>query len=89
MALEAAPGSSSRRGNGWAPSGPASPWECRATQSRQARPEEAQEPSWGAATKGAKFDGAAPQSDQAQAALAARAAARRRTARRGAITRLR
>ena len=24
-------------------------WECRAAQSRQARPEEAQEPSWGAA----------------------------------------
>jgi len=37
---------------GWAPSGPASPWECRATQSRLSRPEEAQEPSWGTA-KGA------------------------------------
>ena len=31
------------------PSGPASSWECRAAQSRQARPEEAQEPRWGAA----------------------------------------
>ena len=30
-----------------------SPWECRAAQSRQARPEEAQEPGWGAA-KGAR-----------------------------------
>ena len=44
-ALEAA--SSSTRGSGWALSGPASPWECRAAQSRQARLEEAQEPSWG------------------------------------------
>ena len=26
-----------------------SPWECRAAQSHQARPEEAREPSWGAA----------------------------------------
>ena len=50
-ALEAA--SSSNRGSGWAPSGSASPWECRAAQSRQARPEEAQEPSWGTA-KGAR-----------------------------------
>ena len=25
------------------------PWECRAAQSHQARPEEAQEPSWGTA----------------------------------------
>ena len=49
-ALEAA--GSSIRGTGWAPSGPASSWECRAARSRQARPEEAQEPSWGA-TKGA------------------------------------
>ena len=49
-ALEAA--SSSIRGSGWAPSGPASCWECRAAQSRQARPAKAQEPSWGAA-KGA------------------------------------
>ena len=46
-ALEAA--SASTRGSGWAPSGSASPWECRAARSRQARPEEAQEPSWGAA----------------------------------------
>ena len=30
---------------GWEPSGAATPWECRAAQSRQARPEEAQEPS--------------------------------------------
>eukprot|EP00964_Phaeocystis_antarctica_P137326 scaffold101846_cov60-Phaeocystis_antarctica.AAC.1 len=37
-ALEAA--CSSRRGSGWALSGPASSWECRAAQSRQARPEE-------------------------------------------------
>eukprot|EP00964_Phaeocystis_antarctica_P058822 scaffold34897_cov59-Phaeocystis_antarctica.AAC.5 len=39
-ALEAA--RSSTRGSGWAPSGPASSWECRAAHSRQARPEEAQ-----------------------------------------------
>ena len=45
-ALEAA--SSSTRGSGWAPSGPASSWECRA--GREARPEEAQQPSWGTAT---------------------------------------
>ena len=32
----------SPRGGGGAPSGRASPWECRAAQSRQARPEEAQ-----------------------------------------------
>ena len=32
---------------------PLYPWECRAALSRQARPEEAQEPSWGAAAKGA------------------------------------
>ena len=31
----------------------ASPWECRAAQSRQARPEEAWDPSWGAAKEGA------------------------------------
>ena len=49
-ALEAA--SSRTRGSGWAPSGPASSWEYRAAQSRQARPEEAREPSWDAA-KGA------------------------------------
>eukprot|EP00964_Phaeocystis_antarctica_P096583 scaffold62868_cov28-Phaeocystis_antarctica.AAC.1 len=49
-ALEAA--SSSNRGSGWAPRGPASSWECRAAQSRQARPEEAQEASWGAAKRG-------------------------------------
>ncbi len=30
-----------------------SPWECRAAQSRQARPEEAHEPSWGTAKAGA------------------------------------
>ena len=34
-------------GSGWAPSGQASPWEQRAAHSRQVRPEEAQEPSWG------------------------------------------
>ena len=28
------------------------PWECRAAQSRQLRPEKVQEPSWGAANKG-------------------------------------
>ena len=43
---------SSIRGSGWALSGPDSSWECRAAQSRQARPEEAQEPS-GGTTKGA------------------------------------
>ena len=41
---------SSIRGSGWALSGPASPWECRAAQSRQARPEEAPEP-WGTTSK--------------------------------------
>eukprot|EP00964_Phaeocystis_antarctica_P036641 scaffold20931_cov54-Phaeocystis_antarctica.AAC.5 len=41
--------SSSTRGSGWAPGGWASPWECQAAQSRQARPEEAQEPGWSAA----------------------------------------
>ena len=49
-ALEAA--RSSTRGGGWALSVPASAWECRAAQSREARPEEAQEPSCGTA-KGA------------------------------------
>ena len=34
-------------GSGRAPSGQASPWEHRAAHSRQVRPEEAQEPSWG------------------------------------------
>ena len=33
--------SSSTRGSGGAPNGAASSWECRAAQSRQARPEEA------------------------------------------------
>ena len=42
-ALEAA--SSSTRDGGWTPSGWASPWECRAAQSRRAHREEAQEPS--------------------------------------------
>eukprot|EP00964_Phaeocystis_antarctica_P040605 scaffold23210_cov45-Phaeocystis_antarctica.AAC.1 len=41
---------SSIRGGGWVPSGWASPWECRAAQSRQARPEKAQGPSLGAST---------------------------------------
>ena len=49
-ALEAA--GSSSRGGGWAANGPTSLWEWRAAQSHRARPEEAQEPSWGAA-KGA------------------------------------
>ena len=40
---------SSTRGSGWVPSGLASYWECRTAQSHQARPEEAQEPSWGTA----------------------------------------
>eukprot|EP00964_Phaeocystis_antarctica_P013597 scaffold7457_cov62-Phaeocystis_antarctica.AAC.2 len=40
---------SSTRGSDWALRGPASPWECRAAQSRQECPEEAQEPSWGTA----------------------------------------
>ena len=40
---------SSSRGGGWPPGGPASPWECRAARSRQARPEEAQAPRRGAA----------------------------------------
>ena len=41
--LEAA--RSSSWGGGWDPSGWASPWECRAAQSRRARLREAQEPS--------------------------------------------
>ena len=45
--LEAA--RSSSRGGGWGPSGWASPWECRAARSRQARAEEAQGASWGTA----------------------------------------
>eukprot|EP00964_Phaeocystis_antarctica_P002620 scaffold1371_cov55-Phaeocystis_antarctica.AAC.4 len=48
-ALEAA--RSSPRGGGWALSGPAFSWECRAARSRQARSEEAQEPSWGTARR--------------------------------------
>eukprot|EP00964_Phaeocystis_antarctica_P017435 scaffold9629_cov72-Phaeocystis_antarctica.AAC.1 len=48
-ALEAA--RSSTRGSGWAPSGSASVWECRAAWSRQARPGEALEPSWGIAKR--------------------------------------
>ena len=50
--------SSSTRGGGWAPApgGPASSWECRAAQSRQARPEEAQEPSWGSHRQGEHFE---------------------------------
>ena len=49
-ALEAA--RSSTRGSGWAPSGSASVWECRAAWSRQARPGEALlEPSWGTAKR--------------------------------------
>eukprot|EP00964_Phaeocystis_antarctica_P049091 scaffold28431_cov83-Phaeocystis_antarctica.AAC.1 len=46
--------STSTRGNGGAPIGAASFWECRAAQSRQARPEElgTGKPSWGT-TKGA------------------------------------
>ena len=39
---------SSNRGSGWTPSGPASPWACRAARSRQARSEEAREPRCGA-----------------------------------------
>ena len=49
-ALEAA--SLSTRGSGWTLSEPDPPWERQAAQSHQARPEEAQEPSWGTA-KGA------------------------------------
>ena len=40
------------RGGGGAPSGRASLWECRAAQSRQARPEEPQGASWGTAKEG-------------------------------------
>ena len=62
VALKAA--RSSTRGSGWAPSGPASPWECCAAQSHQARPVEAQEPSSGAGAElgrcpGRHFDHAA------------------------------
>ena len=39
-------------GGGWGPSGWASPWECQAAQSRQARPEGAQEASWSTAKGG-------------------------------------
>ena len=42
----------SLRGGGWAPSGWASLWEYRAAQSRQARSEEPQEPSWATAEVG-------------------------------------
>ena len=49
-ALEAA--RSSTRGSGGASSGSASPWECRVVGSREARPEESQEPRWGAAKRG-------------------------------------
>ena len=50
---------SSTRGSGWAASGPASlPWECRGTQSHQARPAEVQEPTSGS-TQGRRFDHAA------------------------------
>eukprot|EP00964_Phaeocystis_antarctica_P152719 scaffold120725_cov63-Phaeocystis_antarctica.AAC.1 len=48
-ALEAA--SSNTRGSGWALSRPASSWRCRAAQSRQERPEEAQEPGWDTAKR--------------------------------------
>eukprot|EP00964_Phaeocystis_antarctica_P076377 scaffold47222_cov72-Phaeocystis_antarctica.AAC.2 len=44
--------SSSIRSRDRAPGGQGSSWECRAARSRWARPEEAQEPSWGTA-KGA------------------------------------
>ena len=47
------PAGSCSRGSGWACSGSASSWECRITaQSRQARQEEAQQPSWGSAKAG-------------------------------------
>eukprot|EP00964_Phaeocystis_antarctica_P103313 scaffold68605_cov57-Phaeocystis_antarctica.AAC.3 len=39
-------------GGGWAPSGSASSWKCRAAQGRLARPEEATEPSCGTANGG-------------------------------------
>ena len=55
-ALEAA--RSSTRGSGGASSGSASPWECRVVGSREARPEESQEPRWGAAKRGLHFDSA-------------------------------
>ena len=45
---------SSSRGGGWAHSGSVFSWECRAAQSRQARPEEAQGPSWGPTKGGTK-----------------------------------
>eukprot|EP00964_Phaeocystis_antarctica_P030740 scaffold17390_cov71-Phaeocystis_antarctica.AAC.2 len=54
-ALEA--DSSNTGGGGWGPSGPASSWERRAAQSRQERPEEALEPSWGTAKGTAKGAG--------------------------------
>ena len=38
--------------SGWAPSGSANSWECRAAQGRQKCPEEAQEPTWGTAKAG-------------------------------------
>ncbi len=51
--------SSSTLGNGWSPSGTDSPGRSTA-RSRQARPDELQEPSWGTA-KGGKLDPAALQ----------------------------
>ena len=53
VALEAARSSSRVSCRGGAQRAGLSPWECRAAQSRQACPEEAQEPSWGAAAKAA------------------------------------
>ena len=46
--LEAARSSNWGRGC-WGPAGRGPPWECRAARGHQARPEEPQEPSWGAA----------------------------------------
>ena len=48
--MESAPLGAARlspRGGGEGPGGGASPWECRAAQSCQARPEKVQEQSWG------------------------------------------
>ena len=62
-------------GSGWVPSGLASSWEYRAAQSRQARPEEAQEPSWGTAKGGGHFDHAAPHAaDQVLACIESKVA---------------
>ena len=65
-ALETA--GSSTRGRGWAPGAPAFSWERQNAQSRQACPEEAQEPSWGTG-KGWHVDHSAKPSSSSSALI--------------------